>query len=340
MKLLRLGWSHSSIHCNMTNKVQIISFEEAYRLAHQWPNDISFGRRFAKFHTLRYHLETQFVHISAGDDSVLFPIQYGKGIVHAVHKGHTEPLFLGKHHEVDWQAITRKVRRITRSRLFLGDFALPLEKSKGLIALPLATFVFVIRGRNIDDLFGSYRKTTRNLVRRSQEKGFHIKISSGNFSDDLYHLYEKHQQSLGTPPKSRDFFDQLAVSFGDGLVAISIWDGEKPIGLNLVLSEGPAAWLSINSSYVAYHDSHINYLLYHELLRWACANGVKRIDFGGSSTREDNIHNSFKLGFGAEMIPLYRLIDGSISARFSDWWNRKKRNLQIRRNKLWNSWRN
>lgn len=316
-------------------KVRIVNRDEALKLVQNWPADVSFSEKFAQFHSSRYGLKSGFVLADFNDCKLLFPVQWGNGSAHSVHKGHTMPYKIGNGQiNPKWSDIAEQVLKLTESNLYLADFAISESVIPGLKSLPSAVFIIDTSEHDINSIFSAFNKTTRNLIRRSWEQGFEIKIISGKMPDEYYALYVDHQRMMGTPPRSKNYFDDMVGTFGEGFVIIGAYDKNKLVGMNLALCADRGLWLSINSSVGEYTSRHVNYLIYYETIKWACEHDIDRIDFGGSSMHDANIHNTFKLGFGTTMTPLYRLTAGTLRARIKDKILRKKRALKIRLNKL------
>ncbi len=316
-------------------KVKIISRDEALKLMSKWPADVSFSEKFAQLHALRYGFKGGYVVATYSNYRLLFPVQWGNDSVFSVHKGHTMPYKIGAGlADPEWHDIVAEVLKITGCNLYIADFVVPESMVRGLKPLPLAVFILDTSQHNIDSIFSTFNKTTRNLVRRSQEQGFRIEIISGKMPDECYSLYVHHQRNKGTPPRPKEYFDDVARAFEDGFVIIGAYDKNRLVGMNLALCADRGLWLSINSSVTEYAYKHVNYLIYYEMIKWVCEHNIDRIDFGGSSILDNNIHNSFKLGFRASMLPLYRLTAGTIPAIIKDKFMQKKRAVHIRFKKL------
>lgn len=310
--------------------IEIVSRQAAERILSPWPHDVSYGRRYGVFQHERYGLQEGFAVVSNGDERVLFPIFWDNHASYSVHKSHTMPA--GRTNGISWRMVADMIRKLTNTNFFIADLALP-EPAPEADVLPFAIFVLDTT-HPYDDVAHSFSKTTRNLVRRSSEQGFTLRTHLGVLHEEHYELYIRHQESRGTPPREKNYFDQLAHVFGDGFMVFAAYDGSIPVGMNIVLSDNHGFWLSINASLPEAANRHVNYLLYDAMIQWACQNGIQRIDFGGSPTSEGNIHNTFKLGFGPHMIPLYRIRSGTLTARLRDFIERKRRAMSIRLN-LW-----
>ncbi len=323
----------------MKYDIKIISLDEARRMVSVWPKDVSFGSKFSQLHNVRYGFQSGYVVAENPEHAIMFPIQWGDGTAHSVHKGHTMPLKIGTGEiQLEWNKIASDIRRLTESNIYIADFAISESMGQGLMPLPLAVFIVDTSVRDINTLFATFNKTTRNLIRRSQEQGFRVELVNGNMPDQYYELYVHHQKSMGTPPRAKEQFDDIARIFGDGFVLIGVYDNDRLVGMNSAWCADRGLWLSLNASLPEYAQRHVNYLLYYETMKWACEHAIDRVDLGGSSTRNGNIHNVFKLGFGASMTPLYRLVDGSLYARTLDTLSRKRRALRIRFNNLKSLW--
>jgi hypothetical protein len=315
--------------------VKLLSRDEAIKHVPIWPADVSFSETFARLQSQRYGLETGYLIVACGGNELFFPVQWGKGSAFSVYKGHTMPcLAESDFMNFGWRDIATKVQKLTNSDLYIADLVIPMTMSEDLKPLPSAVFIIDTSQHDIDFVFSTFNKTTRNLIRRSREQGFKIEVISGIMPERYYDLFVYHQKSMGTPPRPKEYFDEVARVFGKGFLLIGAYHNNRLVGMNLAWCADRGLWLSINSSVAEYGPKHVNYLLYYETIRWACEHDIDRIDLGGSSTREGNIHNTFKLGFGATMSPLYRLRTGTFTARMRDILSRKKWSLRIRLNKF------
>jgi len=320
--------------------IHIISRNEARHLLPHWPADVSYSEEFSNFHTLRYGLQSGYIWATADDHGLLMPIQWGDGIAHSVHKGHTTPCILGAGFPViEWHEMAHAVRCLTQSRLYIADLAIPETMARGLSPLPSAQHILLTDGHDIETMFSRFHETTRKRVRRAWRQNYRTELITGRMPRNYYDLYVHHQFEKGTPPRAIEYFNDTAHAFGDGFLLWGAYMNGQLVGMNLGWCADHSIWLSINASQDAYAQKNVNYLLYYETIKWACEHAVERIDFGGSSTQDGHIHNSFKIRLGASMMPIYRLRDGTLAARMFDMIARKKRALHIRFNKMHNLWR-
>lgn len=136
-------------------------------------------------------------------------------------------------------------------------------------------------------LFNSLPKDTRYEIRKAQRHG--LTITAGNEQLELFHeLYAHHTRRLGTPVFSIDFFRCLREEFSDALQINVAAYGPTPVAA--LLSFRFREW--VLPYYIAVipkaRDLAASYLLYWELMRKSCEEGIRYFDFGRS-----------KLGTGA-----------------------------------------
>ncbi len=182
--------------------------------------------------------------------------------------------------------------------------------------------------------FDLYEKKTRNLVRKSHKNSFVLKV--GEVPADFYRLYQASMSRLSSSPKAEAWFASLEKSFGEDVVAVSLFEGEKLIGSNYCLVAGQYVLLMFNVSDPAYWSQAINDRLYDELVKWAIGKGVWYLDFGPSTIGDDS-HNHFKEGFGAKRYFLYNAETGSIGYRWKKFLARRWHNLKLRFRSLYAS---
>jgi hypothetical protein len=201
--------------------------------------------------------------------------------------------------------------------------------------------------KDADKRLDLYEGKTRNLVRKSHKNSFALKI--GRPPEDFYELYSASMERLKGKPRGREWFASLERSFGDSVVAISLFDesrsddrgsfgggsdfcessGGKLIGVNYCLASKDYVLLMFNVSDPAYWDRAVNDRLYDELIKWSIGKGVRWLDFGPSVAGDDS-HNHFKAGFGAKRCYIFDARFGSVSYRLKAFFATKVRNLKLR----------
>lgn len=170
---------------------------------------------------------------------------------------------------------------------------------------------------------------TRNQVRTAYRRGsFQLEIN--NEIDAFYTGYHRHIARLGGQPKEKTFFTNLHSSFGGNLKIISAKVDGAVAGANLCLLHNHYLHLLFSVSDARFFKDYINDWLYWETIKLGLAANIRIFDFG-PSTLNDRSHQHFKAGFGAQPLPLYRIVVyHSFVQQTKGWVNTKIRNLGLR----------
>ena len=129
--------------------------------------------------------------------------------------------------------------------------------------------------------------------------------------DDFYRLHLRTRRYQGVPTQSKRFISGLRALFHEGLgfVALVAPPGLSPIAAAVFLRFGPHLTYKYGASDRAALALRPNNLLFAEVIRWACEDGCRELDFGRTDLANDGLA-SFKRGWGAEEVPLHYTFAG------------------------------
>ena len=221
----------------------------------------------------------------------------------------------------EFAAMVKGVKALHRNVAF--NISVPFDPGTQMI-----NYVLELGGvRDPEKRLDLYEGKTRNLVRKSHKNAFTLTV--GALPEDFYALYSASMERLGSKPRSQGWLDGLTRSFGDSVVAISLYDVGKLIGCNYAIYSPDYALLMFNVSDPAYWVHAVNDRLYDELIKWAIMLKIRYLDFGPSTARDDS-HAHFKAGFGAKRCYIFNARSGPLGYRLRAYLSGKIRNLKLR----------
>jgi FemAB-related protein (PEP-CTERM system-associated) len=150
----------------------------------------------------------------------------------------------------------------------------------------------------------------RAMVRKGIKNGLTSEIDST--IDRFFALYADNMHRHGTPPFPKRWFAELKRAFGDRCEALIVLDaGGKPVSgvLSFYFRDEVLPYYAGDT--VAARDLAANDFKYWELMRRACARGLKVFDYGRSKRGTGSF--DFKKNWGFEPAPLhyeFRLFKG------------------------------
>lgn len=293
-------------------------------------SDIAYAEEFSLFQKKYHELESEYLGMYDNDALVaVIPVNYKKGKeAFSVHKDYVNPYILTKKN-IDWKEVAALMRQhygAKSARLYFTGVT--GEKT------PLSTFIIRLpNGMTHEEIRMRYDKKTRNEVRKGEKAGFTLRIGGSELLDDFYLLYRENMARHGTPPKTKEYFEDLLSCFKEKCRIIAAYDGSILTGANLILLHNEYLRLSFNVSKTIYWDKCINNFLYdHMITKWY-DKGVRVFDFG-PSLNKDASHNKFKIGFGAQQVPLFEFSSASGAYRVRKWFAQKRHNVKIRARRL------
>ena len=99
----------------------------------------------------------------------------------------------------------------------------------------------------------------------------------------------------------RELYAALGALGGDRAEAVTLWKGDEVISGALVVYHKDTVYVPFCSSRAEHFNLNPNNLIYWEIMRRACARGMKTLDFGRSPVDSSSL--AFKLGWGAVTTP-------------------------------------
>ncbi|MFC1613185.1 lipid II:glycine glycyltransferase FemX [Patescibacteria group bacterium] len=296
--------------------------------------DITYSKEFFSLQKKRYNFDNGFIGIYENDKLLaIFPANYSEKEFYSVYKNYCEPIIF---ESVNWKSVISAIKEKFNVKYTELNFC--FEKSilnqMDLTKTALSCFVLKIdKSENRETLFKKFNKKTRNEIRKAEKFGFEMKIGGIEYLEKIYELYKENMKRHGTPAKSKDYFSDLFSWYNRKCRAIMVFDKEILAGVNLILINGNCLRLPFNLSKKEYWNKCVNNLVYYKMIEWGSSEGIRVFDFG-PNLDNDKSHSHFKLGFGAEKFPIYKLAVGNKSYFIKKWINQKRYNLKIRMNRI------
>lgn len=152
-----------------------------------------------------------------------------------------------------------------------------------------------------DRLWESFRGEIRNRTRRAENAGLRVEFGSREL-DGFYRVFAENMRDLGVPAHPKRFFRRVIEEIpGSELVVVK--DGMDVIGGAILIrfrDQVEAPWISCLRSRF---EQCPNNILYWQMIRRACEEGLRTFDFGRSSP--DTGPAVFKMRWGARVEQLY-----------------------------------
>jgi FemAB-related protein (PEP-CTERM system-associated) len=125
----------------------------------------------------------------------------------------------------------------------------------------------------------------RNRVRKAQQCGLTVDISSLEGLPAFYRVFARCMRDLGSPVHSQGFFRNILLRLGTRARILLVRDGTEIIGAGLLLMfAGVVSLPWVASLRQAFHKCP-NQMLYWEAMQLAIREGYRVFDFGRSSRR-------------------------------------------------------
>lgn len=166
------------------------------------------------------------------------------------------------------------------------------------------------------DLYVTFRKTLqpteeanllaiprkqRAVVRKGIELGLKSEIDAGN--ERFYATFSESVRNLGTPVFGRRYFEELRAAFGADCEVLTVAIDGKPYSSVLSFYFRDEVLPYYHGAVAAARERKSNDFLYWELMRRACARGLRTFDYGRS--KRDTGPFAFKQNWGFEPAPLH-----------------------------------
>jgi CelD/BcsL family acetyltransferase involved in cellulose biosynthesis len=203
-----------------------------------------------------------------------------------------------------------QLRRVNGLDLELRD-----ELLDGRTREPLVTY-----RRHVLSVAAGYDEVVRGMKpqvargeRRARREGLRAEFRRDAAAlSEFYALHVRTRRRQGVPTQPKRFIMGFEELFQAGLgYVLLVRDGRTTAAAAVFLSYGGTLIYKYGASDHAALPKRPNNLLFMEAIRWACENGIDRLDFGRTDEHHDSL-SSFKRSFGAEESTLaYTLLSDS-----------------------------
>lgn len=152
-------------------------------------------------------------------------------------------------------------------------------------------------------MWESFSRKHRKNIRRALKNGVQVSVGGAELVSGFYQVMERNWRSLGTPLYQKAYFEGLFEAMPDShRIFLGRHEG-KPVAATLVGHFGPVLEGMWAAQDPRTQSLQSNYVMYWEMIRWACARGLKRFHLG-RSTRGSGAAE-FKARWNAKAEPLY-----------------------------------
>ncbi len=152
-----------------------------------------------------------------------------------------------------------------------------------------------------DDLWASLRGEIRNRTRRAENAGLRVEFGSSDVAG-FYRVFAENMRDLGVPSHPMRFFTAvLRCVKGSQLVVVR--DGDQVVGGAITLRFGDRLEVPWISCLRSRFEQCPNNILYWQMMKRACEDGIRTFDFGRSSPNTGPA--TFKMRWGARADKLY-----------------------------------
>ena len=157
----------------------------------------------------------------------------------------------------------------------------------------------------------SVERRARDGIRRGAEKarreGLEFERRTDTAAlDAFYDMHARTRRRQGVPVQTKRFIRDLAGLFAAGLgfVALVRTPGGTPVAGAVFLRAGAHLTYKYGASDRGALAMRPNNLLFQDVIRWACEEGCRELDFGRTDLDHEGLRQ-FKLGWGAKESPLH-----------------------------------
>ena len=151
-------------------------------------------------------------------------------------------------------------------------------------------------------LWKSLPSERRNRIRKAQQAGLSVECTGQDGVPSFYRVWTENMRDLGSPPHSREFFENILRVFSSSALVILVKHGRICVGAGICLYEKGTLTLPWVSSLRQYRQRYPNNILYWEAMRLAIEKTCGVFDFGRSSVNSGTF--TFKVRWGAVARPL------------------------------------
>jgi len=156
---------------------------------------------------------------------------------------------------------------------------------------------------NPDVLWKGFKAKVRNQVRKAEKSGLRVEVGRVEFLNNFYEVFAENMRDLGSPVHKIQLFQNLFEVFPNDTRIFMVYKDSQLVGGAIFLTFKDTAEVPWASSKREFLRDCPNNLLYWEILRYACEQGIREFDFG-RSTKDSGTYR-FKKQWGAIEKPLY-----------------------------------
>lgn len=160
--------------------------------------------------------------------------------------------------------------------------------------------------RDADAVARRAKSSIRRGVSKARREGLVFERRTDRDAvEAFYRLHLATRRHQGVPTQSKRFIRGLEELFAEGLGFVAlVRDDGRPLAAAVFLHAGGHLTYKYGASDRAALARRPNNLLFAEVIRWACENGLEMLDFGRTDLDNEGLR-SFKRGWGAEESPLH-----------------------------------
>jgi hypothetical protein len=156
--------------------------------------------------------------------------------------------------------------------------------------------------KNEDLLFARLEGSVRRAIRKAEKSGLTVTVSQGlDAMKTFYSLQCKTRRKHGLPPQPFNFFRNICrnvLSKHLGMVVIANYQN-CPVAASVYFQLAGRAIYKFGASDEAFQQQRGANLVMWEAIKWLARNGVKTLDLGRTSIRNEGLRR-FKLNWGAQ----------------------------------------
>jgi CelD/BcsL family acetyltransferase involved in cellulose biosynthesis len=152
-----------------------------------------------------------------------------------------------------------------------------------------------------DSVTRATKPQVRTGERRARREGLRVEFrTDGDALNQFFGLHVRTRKRQGVPTQPHRFIMALEGLFDQGLgFVVLVRDGAVPASAAVFLSSNATLIYKYGASEPRLLGKRPNNLLFMETIRWACEQGLRRLDFGRTDEGGESL-SSFKRSYGAE----------------------------------------
>lgn len=156
---------------------------------------------------------------------------------------------------------------------------------------------------NPEAMLRGFKAKLRSQIDKGRKNGLQAQVGKEELLEPFYRVFSRNMRDLGSPVHSRGFFEAIFKYFHDDAFICLVTFQARPVAAGFMFrfkDEIKNPWAS---SLREYRRLNTNMLLYWEMIRFACEQGMQRFDMGRSSHGASTYR--FKKQWGPEEQRLY-----------------------------------